>query len=389
MNRKIPYNVMFLTGTRADFGKMKTLMLKLNADEHFQVHTFVTGMHMLSKFGSTWDEVRKSGMPNIYRFINQNENDSMDQVLAKTVAGLSDYVKEMTPDMIVVHGDRVEALSGAIVGSLNNILVAHIEGGEVSGTIDELIRHAVSKMSHLHFVSNEEAMTRLIQLGESQESIHIIGSPDVDVMNSKDLPDLAEVKRYYNIRFSEYGILMFHPVTTEIKDIRRQVSELVDVVLSSDQNFVVLYPNNDHGSEIILEEYDRLRNKPRIAMFPSMRFEFFLSLMKGAQYIMGNSSSGIREAPHFGVPTINLGSRQQNRVTTESVLNAPMTAEDIRDAMERIKKIPRLPKELFGNGNSASAFHQALLSQDTWNTQTQKYFIDRSHFSMNKTAKNG
>ena len=129
MNQSKQYKVMFLTGTRADFGKMKTLMLQLLADERFQVHVFVTGMHMLSKFGSTWDEVRKAGLPNIYRFINQNENDSMDQVLAKTVAGLSDYVKEMAPDMIVVHGDRVEALAGALVGSLNNIRVAHIEGG--------------------------------------------------------------------------------------------------------------------------------------------------------------------------------------------------------------------------------------------------------------------
>lgn len=375
------YKVMFLTGTRADFGKMKTLMLKMSADPHFQVHVFVTGMHMLSKFGSTWDEVRKSGLPNLYRFINQNENDSMDQVLAKTVAGLSDYVKEMAPDMLVVHGDRVEALAGAIVGSLNNIRVAHIEGGEVSGTVDELIRHAVSKLSHIHFVSNEVARDRLVQLGESQESIHIIGSPDVDVMNSPDLPDLAEVKRYYNIAFPAYAILMFHPVTTELKDLRRQASTLVDEVLASGQNHVVLFPNNDHGSQTILEEYERLRGNPRIVIFPSMRFEYFLTLMKHAEYIIGNSSAGIREAPHFGVPTINLGSRQNNRVVTESVLNAPVTSEGIRDALDKVKRVPREAMVLFGNGNSAEAFHQALLRPETWIMDTQKYFIDRSHSS--------
>lgn len=379
MNINKKYQVMFLSGTRADFGKMKTLMLRLQADERFQVHVFVTGMHMLSRFGSTWDEVRKAGLSNIYRFINQNENDSMDQVLAKTVAGLSDYVKEMTPDMIVVHGDRVEALSGAIVGSLNNILVSHIEGGEVSGTIDELIRHAVSKMSHIHFVANELAMTRLLQLGEAEDSIHIIGSPDVDVMNSKNLPDLAEVKRYYDIGFSDYAILLFHPVTTEIKDIRRQVSDLVDTVLSSGQNFVVLYPNNDHGTEIILEEYERFRQVPRVAIYPSMRFEYFLTLMKNAKYIMGNSSSGIREAPHFGVPTINLGSRQNNRVSTESILNAPINVASIRLAMKEVEMIPRLAKVLFGKGNSAAAFHQILLRPDIWRSGTQKHFIDRTH----------
>lgn len=379
--------VMFLTGTRADFGKMKTLMLKMQADEHFQVHIFVTGMHMLSKFGSTWDEVRKAGLQNIYRFINQNDSDSMDQVLAKTVAGLSDYVKEMTPDMLVVHGDRVEALAGAIVGAFNNIRVAHIEGGEVSGTVDELIRHAVSKLSHIHFVSNQIAMKRLVQLGEAETSIHIIGSPDVDVMNSKDLPDLNEVKRYYNFSFQAYSIVLFHPVTTEMKDIRRQVTVLVDELLASGQNFVVLYPNNDHGTEIIVDEYDRLRNNPHIAIYPSMRFEYFLSLLKNSEYILGNSSSGIREAPHFGVPTLNLGSRQNNRVNTESVMNVAINSEDIRQAMIKVKEIPRVAKQLFGNGNSANAFHEALLRPATWNTDTQKYFIDRSHFSMSDPSK--
>lgn len=373
-----PYKVMFLTGTRADFGKLKTLMLRLQADERFQVHVFVTGMHMLARFGSTWDEVRKAGLPNLYRFINQNESDSMDQVLAKTIAGLSDYVKEMTPDMIVVHGDRVEALAGSLVGSLNNIRVAHIEGGEVSGTIDELIRHAVSKTSHIHFVANEVAMQRLLQLGESEESIHIIGSPDVDVMNSSDLPTLTEVKRYYDIGFSSYAILLFHPVTTELKHIRHQVDVLIDEVLESGQNFVVLYPNNDHGSGIILEAYERLRGHPRIALYPSMRFEYFLTLLKNARYILGNSSSGIREAPHFGVPAINLGSRQNNRVSTETVINAQLTREGIRQAMTLAEKTPRIARELFGNGNSATAFHQILLAPAIWSTNIQKSFIDRT-----------
>ena len=378
------FKVMFLTGTRADFGKLKTLMLKLQDDDRFHVQIFVTGMHMLSKFGSTWDEVRKAGLLNIYKFINQNESDSMDQVLAKTVAGLSDYVKEMKPDMIVVHGDRVEALSGAIVGSFNNILVSHIEGGEVSGTIDELIRHAVSKMSHIHFVANELAETRLLQLGESEDSIHIIGSPDVDVMSSKNLPELSEVKRYYDIAFESYAILLFHPVTTEVKDIRRQVNTLVDVLLTSKINFIVLYPNNDHGTEIILEAYDRFSESTHFVVYPSMRFEYFITLLKNAEFIIGNSSSGIREAPYFGVPCINLGSRQNNRVNTESVLNALISHESIESALAEIKNIPRVEKEIFGAGNSAEEFHQVLLRPKVWNSSTQKYFIDRARVSDDK-----
>ncbi|MDF5252590.1 UDP-N-acetylglucosamine 2-epimerase, partial [Vibrio parahaemolyticus] len=144
--------MLFLTGTRADFGKLKSLISKVEENPALEAHIFITGMHMMAKYGMTANEVDKAGFKSTYRYINQNGFDSMDVVLSKTIQGLSDYVKELGPDMIVIHGDRVEAMAGDIVGALNNILVAHVEGGEVSGTIDELIRHSVSKMSHLHFV---------------------------------------------------------------------------------------------------------------------------------------------------------------------------------------------------------------------------------------------
>lgn len=383
MTAGIIRRVVFLTGTRADFGKMKSLMLKLQNDDLFEVHVFVTGMHMLSKYGSTWDEVRKAGLKNIYRFINQSCNDSMDEMLAKTVSGLSDYIKEMNPDLLVVHGDRVEALAGALVGSLNNIRVAHIEGGEVSGTIDELIRHAVTKLSHLHFVANDSAKQRLIQLGEAKHTIHVIGSPDVDIMKSDKLPDLKDVKAYYDIDFSAYAILLFHPVTTDLKNLRRHTRILVDQVIASGANHIVIYPNNDHGTDVILEEYEKLQSIPQILIYPSLRFEYFLTLLKNARYIIGNSSAGIREAPHFGVPAINLGTRQHNRVKSDLVLNVPFDAADIADAIRMADTIPRVPQSLFGNGDSAIGFYTALLSESTWDGDTQKYFIDYFPHTIN------
>jgi len=369
--------IMFLTGTRADFGKLKPLMRKLQDDEMFEVHIFTTGMHMLARYGSTWDEIRKAGFINIYTFINQNASDSMDHILAKTVAGLSDYVKEMAPDMLIIHGDRVETLAVAIVGALNNILVAHIEGGEVSGTVDELIRHAVSKLSHLHFVANDTAKKRLLQLGETTESIHVIGSPDIDVMNSSTLPDIAEAKRYYNFDFHDYAILLFHPVTTELGDLRRHVRILVDQVLASGLNYIVVYPNNDPGSELILEEYTRIRGNPKIRTYSSMRFEYFLTVLKNAAFIIGNSSAGIREAPHFGVPAINLGTRQNNRVKCDLVLNVMFEPEAIARALTQSREMPRQPKSLFGSGNSAGSFHEIVRHPSFWNRDTQKYFVDR------------
>ncbi|MFZ9944061.1 MAG: UDP-N-acetylglucosamine 2-epimerase, partial [Bacteroidia bacterium] len=165
--------ILFITGTRADFGKLKSLIQITSEDSTFEVHIFATGMHLLEQYGYTVNEIEKSGFTNIHRFSNGNIGNGMDVALARTIEGLSAYVANNRPDLLVVHGDRGEALAGSIVGALNNILVAHIEGGEVSGTVDELIRHAVTKMSHLHFVSNEEARKRLIQLGEIPDNIHV------------------------------------------------------------------------------------------------------------------------------------------------------------------------------------------------------------------------
>ena len=146
--------ILFLTGTRADFGKIKSLISILDTSQEFEVFVFVTGMHLQKEYGYTLIEIERCNFKNVHTFENHTHETTMDLTLAKTIEGLSSYCKQVSPDLIVVHGDRIETLAGAIVGSLNNILVAHIEGGELSGTVDELIRHSVSKLSHIHFVSN-------------------------------------------------------------------------------------------------------------------------------------------------------------------------------------------------------------------------------------------
>lgn len=369
--------VMFLTGTRADFGKLKPLIRVLHADPQFDVHVFITGMHMLTRYGYTCREVEKSGFGNLHKYINQNLNDAMDHVLAKTISGLSDYVREIKPELMVIHGDRVEALAAASVGAFNNILTAHIEGGEVSGTIDESVRHAVTKLSHLHFVANEAAKRRLIQLGELANSVHVIGSPDIDVMESSELPSLDEVRKQYQIGFADYSVALFHPVTTEVEDLARQVRILVDELLASGLNYVVVYPNNDTGSDIIFDEYKRMEGNARFRTFPSMRFEYFLTLLKHAGFIIGNSSAGIREAPHFGTPTINLGSRQMRRAEAKSIINAPISSGAIREAIKAAGNTRHPSEQLFGHGDSAGRFHQVLHSARLWDIQLQKHFVDQ------------
>lgn len=371
--------IVFLSGTRADFGKLKPLIARVAADSSFEYEIFVTGMHMLARYGSTINEVRRAGFDRIHPFVNQDGSvtSQMDLVLANTVQGLGHYVREFRPDLIVVHGDRVEALAGAIVGSLNNVLVAHIEGGELSGTIDELIRHAVSKLSHLHFVANEDARARLLQLGEEEAAIFPIGSPDIDVMLSDSLPSLHEVRARYDIPFDSYGILMYHPVTTEFERLEQHAAAIVDGVVDSGMNFVAIYPNNDAGADIILRHMERLRGRSGFRLLPSMRFEYFLALLKHARVIAGNSSAGIREAPVYGVPTLNIGSRQANRFSHASIINVPEERDAILTALASLPGAVT-PSQHFGDGKSAGRFHEILRDERVWATRRQKQFVDRT-----------
>ena len=372
MNKK---TIVFLTGTRADFGKIKSLIKITQESELFDVHIFVTGMHMIAKYGKTILEIEKSGFKNIYPFINHDDIDHMDRNLARTIGGFSHYITEIKPDLIVVHGDRIEAMAGAIVGSLNNILVVHIEGGEVSGTIDELIRHSISKLSHIHLTSNEEANQRLIQMGEDPQCVFNIGSPDLDVMNSTDLPSLEFVKNYYGIDFEKFAIVMFHPVTTETSKLKDQVKVFVDSLIESNQNYIIIYPNNDMGSDIILQEYERLLDNKKFKIYPSLRFEYFLVLLKNAIFMIGNSSAGVREAPYYNIPTINLGNRQNNRVKSNTIISIDFIKEDIGNSIQKVLEIGKIEKDVdFGDGNSDKKFYKLLQQKSFWNISKQKQF---------------
>ena len=374
MNKKI----VFLSGTRADFGKQKPIITEAIKNIDFSVTIFTTGMHMLSKYGYTFEEV-KQNFPNfVYGFVNQNHNSHLDEILSKTVLGFSDYVREIGPDLIVVHGDRVEALAGSIVGSLNHILVAHIEGGEISGTIDDSIRHAISKFSHIHFVSNNISKNRLMSMGELSSSIFEIGSPDFDVMSSNNLPTVREALDHYEIPFQDYSILLFHPVTSELKSLEHDTRELVEAVIESERNFIVIHPNNDPGTEIIQKAYKEIYNSEKFRFFPSIRFEYFLTLLKNADLIIGNSSAGIREAPFFGVPTINIGTRQFGRSANIDIANVLPEKKKILSALKKIGgKESIMKSNEFGfdpRQSSSDKFMEVLRNPEIWKIDVQKIF---------------
>lgn len=368
--------VVFLTGTRADFGKLKSLIEILRKSTAFEVHIFATGMHMDVKYGFTVNEIEKSGYSNIYKYINHDSESAMDITLSRTIEGFANYIRLIQPDLIIIHGDRIEALAGATVGALNNILVAHIEGGEVSGTIDELIRHSVSKLSHSHFVANIEAKNRLMQMGEIEKSIFVIGSPDMDVMVSEDLPHWDDLKKYYEISFNKFAISMFHPVTTEVEMMDIYADNYVKALEESNLNYIVIYPNNDKGSDFILNKLLRLQKNERFKIFPSVRFEAFLVMMKHASFMAGNSSAGIREAPFYGIPTVNVGTRQNGRSNNYDIINTSYDKDKIKTALLKAVTHKVSNQHLFGDGKSDEKFFEILSNQNYWETSKQKIFRD-------------
>lgn len=369
--------IVFVTASRADYGKLKNLIINLQKKKNFKIYVFVTGMHNLQKFGSTWMQIKlNDSIKNVFRFSNQKYNDSADIIFAKTIVGFTKYIKKINPDLIVVHGDRIEPLACVTAGALNNYKTAHIEGGEVTGTVDELLRHSISKLSHIHFTTNNIAKKRLIQMGELKENIFVIGSPDIDIMISKDLPSIQEVKKHYNIKFTNYAIGVLHSVTTDLINFKRYAKIFSKSIGKSKKNFVLIYPNNDFGNKCIFKEYEKLNKLKNIRILPSMRFEYYLTLLKNSNFIIGNSSSGIMEAPIYGVPSVNLGNRQNKRSNLRTIHNINFVENKILKLVNYFfrKKTKYKKRKEFGKGKSFQLFQNVLKSDRIWRIKSQKTF---------------
>jgi UDP-N-acetylglucosamine 2-epimerase (hydrolysing) len=216
-------------------------------------------------------------------------------------------------------------------------------------------------------------------MGENLQNIYVIGSPDLDIMKSKKLPNISEVKKRYNFDFNDYGIVLFHPVTTELSELKVQVKKLCNSVKKINKNFIVIYPNNDSGAKVILDEYNKsLKNNKYFKIYPSMRFEYFLTLMKNCKLIIGNSSAAVREAPFYGVCTINLGSRQFKRSKSNSIINISFNQKKITDNLIKNfnKNIKVSKSREFGDGNAAKKFLKIINKKNFFKTSKQKIFKD-------------
>ena len=319
-----------VTGTRAEYGLLSRLMRLIKESDQTELQIIATNMHLSPYYGNTYQEIEKDGfvIDKKIPILNEEKDDANATIksMAKALSGFADAYDELKPDLVVVLGDRYEILAAATAALIECIPIAHIHGGEITeGAYDDAIRHSITKMSHLHFTSTEEYRRRVIQLGEQPERVFNVGALGVENITSIPLMAKEEVEESIGFMIDRNTILVtYHPVTLSRVDVKTLIKDFLSALQErTNLRIVFTMPNSDNGGSIISKEIEQFvaRNNDRAICFKSLGIKRYLSLMKQVSAVVGNSSSGILEAPSFRIPTLNIGDRQTGRVAAESVYN--------------------------------------------------------------------
>ncbi len=389
------HKICVVTGTRADYGLLRALLFRLYANKEVELHLLVTGSHLSDAFGNTQQEISNDGFVNYARLPIPLEDDSKGGMADSTGAALcrfSKYFNSNPPDILVVLGDRYEILAAVIAARMQGIPVAHISGGDVTeGAIDDEIRHSITKMSQLHFPGCEQSRQRIIQMGEQPNTVFNVGELGVENCLKLELlsrEDLARSISFDGI-LDDYCIVTFHPVTMENNTGDRQVKELIQAMNEiPNMNFIITMANADAGgrsiNDIWIEEGKTHNNWMVVSSLGVVRY---ISAMKYAKAVIGNSSSGIVEAPSIGVPTVNIGDRQKGRMLAKSVISCAPSSLEIKNAIKNAlsQNYQALSKRInspFGDGHTSSLIEQYIidyLNEKSCTLSKQFYDIQFDH----------
>lgn len=331
-----------MTGTRAEYGLLKSLMQEINKDNDLELYLIVSGMHLSPEFGMTYKEIEEDGFEinaKVEMLLSSDSPAGISKSIGLGVIGFADEFQRADLDMLILLGDRYEALSAAICALVMRIPIAHLHGGELTeGAIDEGIRHSITKMSYLHFTSTEQYRNRVIQLGENPERVFYVGALGVENIKKINLMTKEELERSIHFEIDENTVIVtYHPVTLENNTVEEQFLNLLEVL---DRNpkirMIFTKANADTNGRIVNELIDKYaaQNSERACAFMSLGQKRYLSALKYCRIVIGNSSSGIIEAPSFGKPIINIGDRQKGRICADSVINCGYTQQEIQRAME-------------------------------------------------------
>lgn len=378
MKRKI----CVITGTRADYGILYPVMKAIKASKDLELYVVATGMHLMKEFGYTLREIEKDGFV-VYRQVNTSyQKDTglaMADAIGRSVSGLSKAFDELKPEIIVVLGDRGEMLAAAIAANYLNIPVAHVHGGEISGHVDGVLRHAITKLAHLHFPATEKARARILKLGEESWRIFVVGAPALDRVLNEKLPAFLELSNKYEIdKHEPFLILVQHPVMTEEDKAAGQITVSLEAIKELGLQTIIVYPNADAGGRKMIEVIKKYGKNRLIKPIISLPHKDYLGLLKAASVLIGNSSSGIIEAPSFCLPVVNVGSRQAQRERNTNIIDVPHKKAAIIAVInkalydKRFKQRVRGCKNLYGDGQASQRIVRALSTIKLDKTLLQK-----------------
>ena len=379
-----------ITGTRAEYGLLSRLMKMIQDDQDTQLQIVATNMHLSPKFGNTYQEIEKDGFTIDYKIPIIDDNDKDDAVttvksMSKALAGFADAYNELKPDLVVVLGDRYEILAAAEAALIMRIPIAHVHGGEITeGAYDDAIRHAITKMSHLHFASTEAYRKRIIQLGEQPDHVFYTGALGVENIKRLHLMNKAEIEKEIGFEIDCNTILVtYHPVTLGNRTAKDDIDDFISALEErKDLRIIFTMPNSDTGSQFIVEAVNGFveRNHGRAKAFKSLGVVRYLSVMKFCCAVVGNSSSGLLEVPSFGIPTLNIGNRQQGRIAADSVYNCDTDKLSILQGLDTIMSPSFKQKAVathnpYDKGGTAQAIFD-VISTYPLDELKQKHFYD-------------
>lgn len=390
MCKKVQFKICVVTGTRAEYGLLRNLLLKLRDTENVKLDLVVTGSHLSDRFGNTQEEIVKDGFDDYIRIAIPLEDDSKEGMAVSTgiaVQKFAELFKGYKPDIIIVLGDRFEILAAVIAAHIIGILVAHIAGGDVTeGAVDDAIRHCITKMSQLHFPGCEQSAKRIIQMGEEPDRVFNVGEPGVENCLNLKLMSRNELSENLNfaINCHDYSVVTFHPVTMENNTAIEQVYQLIHAM--DDQKgmfYIITMANADAGGRVINEIWQKEgKKRENWLVVPSLGVLRYLSAVKYAKLVIGNSSSGVIEVPALGTPTINIGDRQKGRMMAESVIQCDPAQDQINLAIQKgmtpeFQKMAKNIKSPFGDGTTSNQIVQIVLDYLRHKNETnEKHFFD-------------
>jgi GDP/UDP-N,N'-diacetylbacillosamine 2-epimerase (hydrolysing) len=375
-----------VTGSRADYGLLRWVMENIRKSKILDLQLVVTGTHLTEDFGLTVREITEDGF-HIAKTVEMLLNSDTDVGTAKSIGlgiiSFADIFEDLRPDFLLVLGDRYEILAAAVAAMVRKIPIGHISGGEsTEGAIDEAIRHSITKMSHLHFVATEGYRLRVIQLGEDPSRVFNVGGLGVDAIRHLKLLSRDALEARLGVKLLQRNLLVtFHPVTLEVNTAEYQIKQLLEALNMLDQTrFIFTMPNADPNGKIVLREIEEFCSKNENArLYPSLGQSLYFSCLRQMDGVIGNSSSGISEAPSFNIGTINIGDRQRGRTKAESVIDCEPSSEEISSALHKLfsdafRLTLKAAKNPYGVGGASETIVRILETQNKSLSLKKKFF---------------